>query len=271
MSFIFFYPRIRPLDDDGNPMPGCYLQFYESETTTPTPVYADGDLETELPNPVVSNAAGIFPAIYGDPSVVYRMQLYTADDVLISDDDPIHPHAAFPPGTLMMFDGTEEDRDDAYPPALWELCDGDNDTPDTRDRSPVGVSNTKAIGTTGGDASGTTSAEGAHDHTGDTGSVVLDADNMPVHGHRLYVWDTGGTDGAPRGYTAASNIAVVGSDEAGGGYREQTVGGTDIIEEAGTADPEGHAHTITEEADHTHTVDTQSPYFTTWFLKRKAS
>lgn len=270
MSFLLFYPRMRPLDDNGEPMSGCYLQFYESGTTTPTPVYADGDLDTALTNPVVANAAGVFPAIYGDPSVVYRMQLYNAADELISDDDPIHPHVAFPAGTVVMFNGTEEARDAAYPSALWELCDGDNGTPDTRDRSPVGVSNTKDIGTTGGEDGGTTGEAGAHDHGGATDETVLDADTMPVHGHRAYVWNTSGTDGAPRGYQAASSIAIVGSDESGGAYRESTVGGTKIIEETGEADPDGHDHGITAADAHTHSYSSQTPYFTIWFLQRKA-
>ncbi len=270
MSFLLFYPRMRPLDDNGEPMPGCYLRLFESGTTTPTPVYADGALTTPLSNPVVANAAGVFPAIYGDPSVVYRMQLYNAADELISDDDPIHPHVAFPAGTVVMFNGTAEARDAAYPSALWELCDGDNGTPDTRDRSPVGVSGTKAIGTTGGDAGGTTGEAGAHDHGGAVSETVLDDSTMPVHGHRAYVWDTSGTDGAPRGYQAASSIAIVGSDEAGGGYRESTVGGTKIIEETGEADPDGHDHGITAADAHTHSYSSQTPYFTIWFLQRKA-
>lgn len=279
MSFIFFYPRIRPLDDDGNPMPGCYLQFYESATTTPTPVYADGDLDTALTNPVVANAAGVFPAIYGDPSVVYRMQLYTAEGVLVSDDDPIHPHSSVPPGTIVMFDGTAEDRDAAYPPALWDLCDGDNSTPDARDRSPVGVSNTKAIGTTGGDASGTTSEAGAHDHDGAVSETTLDATNMPKHYHRLWAWVGGGSDGEHECASRPGGAGIGGqrADQPSGGsfayarYANTSDNSNQLVEDSGSDTVAGHDHDISEDGAHTHTVDTVAPYFTVWFLKRKSS
>lgn len=271
MSFLLFYPRMRPLDDNGEPMPGCYLQFYESGTTTPAAVYADGALTTPLSNPVVANAAGIFPAIYGDPSVVYRMQLYNAADVLISDDDPIHPHVAFPAGTVVMFNGTAIERDAAYPSALWELCDGDNGTPDTRDRSPVGVSGTKAISTTGGASSGTTSSAGAHDHGAETGSTVLSAGNMPVHSHEIFAFNTTNVDGRVDGFALTGNdVSVAGERNSGGAYILDNGMNTQIIRDAGTASPTGHTHSIASVAAHTHDYSAQSPYFTIWFLQRRA-
>jgi hypothetical protein len=261
MSFLFFYPRMRPPDDNGEPMPGCYLQFYESGTTTPTPVYADGGLTTPLQNPVPSNAAGAFPAIYGDPAVVYRMQLYTAAAVLVSDDDPVHPHVAFPTGTLIMFDGTAVERDAAYPPVLWALCDGSLGTPDTRDRGPVGVSNTKPIGSTGGNPSGMTGAAGGHDHGGDTG------------GHALTAAENG-----PHAHTGLTGVPMSADDNSQGPYTrlegssEQADGTADFgtIVTGSSGSGTAHDHPIPTEPDHTHAFDAQSPYFTCWFLKRKA-
>lgn len=264
MSFLFFYPRMRPLDDNGDPMPGCYLKFFESETTTPTPVYADGDLETELGSTVTSNAAGIFPAIYGDPSVVYRMQLYDADDTLISDDDPIHPHVAFPAGTIVMFDGDATSRDAAYPPALWELCDGDNGTKDTRDRVPIGVSNTKPIsgdGSTSDGSGGTTDPAGGHDHGGATdGHALTEAENGP-HTH----------EGATVACSADDN-AQLQSDHWVEISGEQSLGTQSLptFETASSGDGDPHTHDITAETDHTHDFDATPPYFTVWFLKRKS-
>jgi hypothetical protein len=276
MSFLFFNPLAQPLDDNGDPMPECYLQFYEHDSTTPTPVYADADMETELSNPVVANAAGRFVPIYMDPAVVYRVLLFDAADVEQWDVDPIHAHVAFPPGTVVMFDGTAEERDAAYPPALWELCDGDNGTKDTRDRCPVGVSNTKPIsgaGSTGGTASGTTDPDGAHDHGGDTGDTVLEAANMPVHNHRLYVKTASDSDNETFGFGNATTEGLTGQLAADGPYGYVEAGlseaGDPLVEEAGAADPDGHDHTITEELDHTHGFSAQSPYFTMWFLKRK--
>jgi hypothetical protein len=267
---IFFDLRPRPLSLSGQIMPGCYYQFYESETTTPTPVYADADLETPLDNPLVADADGRFPVIYMDASVVYRVQLYDADDVLQYDADPVHPHSSVPPGTLVMFHGTEEDRDDAYPPALWEVCDGDNGTPDSRDRSPVGVSNTKSIGDTGGSATATTSEAGAVAE-GATGETELGPTNMPKHTHRLFAFNTTNVDGRVDGFALGGNdVSVAGERNAGGAYITDNGFGTQLIEDSGSDDVEGHDHTIPAIPDHTHDVDTQSPYFVTWFLKRKS-
>lgn len=260
MGFLLHDPMLRPLDDNGDPMPGCYLQFYESETTTPATVYADGDLETALENPVTSNAAGIFPAIYGDSATVYRRQLYTAADVLVSDTDPLHPHVDFPAGTLVMFDGTAEARDAAYPSSLWELCDGDNDTPDSRDRCPVGVSNTKDIGTTGGDATGTTDPAGGHDHGGATDGHALTAEENGPHTHEDITLPMSSDDNSQSPYDR-----IEGSSEQSDGT--STIEGAETGS-SGSGTP--HTHDITAADDHTHDFDCQSPYFTVWFLKRKS-
>lgn len=263
MSFLFFYPRMRPFDDDGLPMPGCYLKFFQSATTTPTPVYdASG---TALGVQVTSNAAGVFPAIYGDPSIVYRMQLYTEDDILVSDDDPIHPHVAFPEGTMMMFDGTAVNRDARFPPALWELCDGDNGTKDTRDCAPVGVSNTKPIsgaGSTGGAAGGTaTDPAGAHSHGGVTGGHSLTTAELAAHTH------SGGS-----ATCSSDDNSQLESDHWFCISGEQSLGNQSLPTftsgSAGSGD--AHTHTIGAALDHTHDFVATPPYFTVWFLKRKA-
>jgi hypothetical protein len=271
---IFYDLRARPLDSNGDIMPGCYLQFFESETDTPTPVYSDGDLDTELGTTVTAEADGRFPTIYMDSAIVYRVKLYNAANEQQYDEDPVHPHLTVPAGTVVMFNGTAEDRDTAYPPALWELCDGDNGTPDTRDRCPVGVSGTKAINTTGGTASGTTATAGAHDHGGDTGETVLTENNMPVHNHRLWVKTASDGDNETFGFGGATVEGLTGQLAADGPYGYVEAGlaeaGDNLVEDAGLADPEGHDHDITEEPAHDHDFDAQSPYFTIWFLQRKA-
>lgn len=270
MSFLMFYPRIRPLDNNGEPMPGCTLQFYATLTTTPVPVYADAAMTTPLTHPVVANAAGAFPAIYGDPAVVYRMQLRTALGVLISDDDPINPQVPIPAGTVMMFHGTSVQRDAAYPPALWWVCDGANGTPDTRDRSPVGVSSTKPIsgaGSSGGTA-GTvnTSIAGAHSHAITVDSHVLTISEMPAHNHRFYYSLAGrsasGDD--PGMYTSTSGVM---RDNVIDRFGTQIA--AQIIEDKGGGAAHSHTGSSASNGDHFHTISGQSPYVTVWFLKRR--
>lgn len=264
----FFDLRPRPLSLTGQIMPGCYYRFYETSTTTPAAVYADGALTTPLTNPLVADADGRFPVIYMDPGVVYRVQLYDAANTLQYDADPVHPHVAIPPGTLVMFDGTESARDAAYPPALWWVCNGANGTPDTRDRSPLGVSNARPIGTTGGGGSATTDPAGGHGHTITVQGTAITASQMPAHTHRAYVCTTG--DGSTHNF---QNVAGFAGDTDYAAYYTRNSGdtGTQLIENTGGGQTHTHDASAASVAAHTHTLGAmQSPYFTTWILKRRS-
>ncbi len=271
MSFLLHDPVMRPLDEAGAIMPLCYLVFYETGTTTPTPVYSDDDLLSELGTDgvVVSDSAGEFPAIYGDSAVVYRRQLYDADDVLISDTDPMHPHAQFPAGTMVMFYGDSTARDAAYPPALWELADGDNSTPDMRGRLPIGADGATYVadGTGYGSAPGNveSSSNGAHTHTGATGSTAAD---LAAHTHFVAANVIQGSATAPSASNYVAGETTVGGDteyDLQGTATAATVGLTSSTGAGG-----GHTHTIGSDGAHTHTTAVPlPPCRALWFLMRK--
>jgi len=82
-------PVYRAVDDNGLPLSGALLQFYETGTTTPTNVYTSSALTTPLSNPVVADSGGLFAPIYLDPTVTYRCQLLTSAGSLIEDIDPL--------------------------------------------------------------------------------------------------------------------------------------------------------------------------------------
>ncbi len=112
-GFLWYDGQSKPLSTGGQPQAGCYLVFFLTGTTTPTNVYADGALTTPLSQPTpgsvnpvagtVSDGNGRLPAIYLNPSVVYRYQLYSAAGVLLEDRDPFFapgsPTVTFPNGT----------------------------------------------------------------------------------------------------------------------------------------------------------------------------
>ncbi len=273
MSFRIHDPIWRPLDEAGAIMPGCYFAFYESGTTTPAPVYADAALATPLglvEGELIANAAGRICAIYGDSAIVYRRRLYNAADELLEDVDPLHPSASHPAGTIVMFRGDSTARDAAYPPALWEVCDGDNGTIDFRDRFPIGVSNTKAAGDTGGSAgSATTDSAGAHDHSGATGSTTLTANQIPAHRHFIAANVVGSSD------TAIDNAHSIDKETSAGGdteYKLRYSGTSDatVGRSSEVGGGTGHTHTISSGGSHTHDVTIPlPPWGAVWFLERK--
>lgn len=273
-GFVFYDLRARPLSLTGAIMPGCYYRFYVTQTTTNTPVYADGALTTSLANPLFSDGDGRFPVIYQDPSVVYRVQLYDAANVLQYDVDPVHALAAIQPGTVIEFFGTALQRDAAYPPALFGVCDGTNGTPDNRDRFVVGVSATKAIGSTGGSVVTETEPAGAM-AAGVTGETVLTAAMGPLHNHRAYVRTSATQRGNTRGFGFASTAGFEGQiiDDAPYGYLDvaPSSGGNKLIEDSGSATPDGHDHTTPAVPDHVHDIAGGGlpPYLALWKIMRK--
>lgn len=57
----------------GAPIPGALLGFFLTTSDTPAATYSDVNLTIANTNPVVANAAGIFPSIFLDPTITYRV------------------------------------------------------------------------------------------------------------------------------------------------------------------------------------------------------
>jgi hypothetical protein len=79
-SVIYFNDAV------GRSEPGAQSFFYEAGTTTDKTVYANKALTIPLPQPVVADAAGIFPDIYLAPGS-YRWVIQDANGVQIDDKD----------------------------------------------------------------------------------------------------------------------------------------------------------------------------------------
>lgn len=272
-AYLFHSPVFRPLNISGGILPGAKIQFYISGTTTPTDVYADAGLTTPLSNPVIADADGRFVAIYLDPTVTYRALLFDEDDALQWDIDPLAQARDFVPGTVLMFYGTEQALEAAYPPALWQQLDGNNGAPDIRDRSPIGVSTTLNPGDTGGSASpATTSAAGGHDHGGAVSDEALSVAQIPAHHHRVWGANNEGLSGlADQSLGAAASNSFAGYRLGSGqAYIENTPTGNDqFVEDTGSGDT--HDHDIQSVADHTHTVTVTPPYLALYFIMRRAA
>lgn len=79
----------RVLDSSGKPVSGAQLFVYLTGTTTKTPSYASSSMLVQNTNPVVADSGGLFPPIFLDPTLTYRLRLTDANGaVLAPDADP---------------------------------------------------------------------------------------------------------------------------------------------------------------------------------------
>jgi hypothetical protein len=150
---------------------------------------------------------------------------------------------------IMMWYGTTSNV-----PYGWQLCNGDNGTPDLRDRFVIGAGAAYNTNTQGGAASNTaiTASNGAHSHAGITGNTALSIAQMPNHTH-----------------PASGTVLTV----SGTGYfihqAGQQTGGTSTLV-ANTGGGQGHDHTISSDGAHTHSVvvSTIPPYYALCYIMK---
>ena len=73
--------------DDGKPLAGGKLFFYDTGTTDLATTYSDSDQTVANANPVVLDAAGRMPDVFYTGSL--KIVLTDADDVIIEERDPV--------------------------------------------------------------------------------------------------------------------------------------------------------------------------------------
>ena len=249
---------------------------------------------------------GTFPNFGDVPSVDSGIVTLTADEInalpqAITDENTamqaevaaIVPHVV-PQGAIIMWSGSE-----GAIPAGWAICNGQNGTPDLRDRFIVGAGTGGgyAIGDTGGAIGASTDSQGAHDHGGNVGDHALTVAQMPKHRHHIWVDheqfgpDNGfqnikpmidsGTAGALRQTSGSDYDASRPWDYRNGdpapvdGIRggEPTLGLTSYQKENDGEAPASygqvHAHTISSDGDHSHSIsDIRPPYYALAFIMK---
>lgn len=178
---------------------------------------------------------------------------FIADDgqILETQIDPLAwIRRGVPYGAILMWAGLVADIPDS-----WALCDGDNGTPDLRDRFVIGAGNTYAEGAVGGTAShthtGTLANGGEHTHNVTVADHVLTVAEIPAHKHGNGIGQDDaqallyGTQAASSGQnmtTNTDNALMEGFTETIGGGAAHTHAGS-VTETGGT-----HDHDITLDA-----------------------
>lgn len=89
---LFTLPRQAQLDATASLrlMAFAKAYFFETGTTTPQDTYTTSERNVAHENPVVADSAGVFPAIYLDPERQYKLQVKTAADTLVYEQDPVN-------------------------------------------------------------------------------------------------------------------------------------------------------------------------------------
>lgn len=90
---LLYSPRMQFLDMLSKVLAGATAYFYLTDTTTPATVYQDVDLSDPFGASVPADAlTGMFPTIFLDPTITYRMKVIIAGGDLANpllDIDPI--------------------------------------------------------------------------------------------------------------------------------------------------------------------------------------
>jgi microcystin-dependent protein len=146
--------------------------------------------------------------------------------------------------------------------------------PNRQDRVGVGAGLSYARGATGGAVTATTSTDGAHNHTGNTGGTAITTAQMPSHTHT----GTTNTAGAhthnvntPNTFGEFQNNGFpVACDTLSGFSFNVTTGSSGVHDHAFTTNATGggatHNHTISTDGSHNHTVSTLQPYLASTFI-----
>ncbi len=169
------------VDENGAPIPGAKLYFYENETTTPKDTWSDIDLSVGSENawPVIADGAGRFLVDIFLDTDPYRIKLTDENGVQIWVKDDCNtfngPASAsgFPfPGAVVEFYGTQDELNTALA-SFWYVFDGNNGLPNYDNKYPKTCIDVASIGTTGG----------SNTPTGTVGGTAISVSQMPQHDH----------------------------------------------------------------------------------------
>jgi hypothetical protein len=187
-------------DNNGIPNAGGLIYTYQAGSSTLLTTYTTVNGTIANTNPIVLDAYGRTPSeIWMQTGYSYKFIIQTADAVTLQTLDNLYPilqnapavSATFSTGMIIIWSGSLGSI-----PLGWVLCDGNNATPDLRDRFIVGAGNTYAIGANGGSANAIVVS---HTHTPTT--TVTD----PTHNHASF--KNAAPNGAGSGVCLADNAS----------------------------------------------------------------
>ena len=217
--------------NNGEPLVGGKLDTYQAGSTTPLTTFTDSSGLIPNTNPIILGTDGRPPdTIWLSEGFFYKFVLSDADDVQIQVYDNLYgiigvsPPAAtpIPSGGILLWSGSIGSI-----PAGYVLCNGNNGTPDLRDRFIVDAGSTYAVDATGGSADATLPT---HTHTATSTSTSTDSG----HTHPT-VGGTGNASGGGGSFTAAFVDGITHTSTSGTSTANVTTTTTTTNANAGTS------------------------------------
>jgi len=199
-------------DNNGIPNAGGLIYTYQAGSSTLLTTYTTVNGTIANTNPIVLDAYGRTPSeIWMQTGYSYKFIIQTADAVTLQTLDNLYPilqsaptvSSAFVAGMIIIWSGSL-----GSVPAGWVLCDGNNSTPDLRNRFVVAAGSTYAVGAVGGSADAITVT---HTHTAtvtDPGHNHLSGSNG---GDTSATWNPFGFDAGQRWDGAGPASGAIGS------------------------------------------------------------
>jgi len=250
--------------NDGLPLNGGKILTYQAGSTTPFTTYTDSNGLIANTNPIILGTSGRPPSeIWLEEGYFYKFVLTDASDVTIQTYDNLYgiigvaptPATPTPSGVIVLWSGSIGSI-----PAGWYLCNGNNGTPDLRDRFIVGAGSTYAVDATGGSANAITVS---HTHTF-TGSAAT----AGTHTHGVWS-DSAGADGTARAFNNALARSIAAIVDVPSGYIT-TVNNNGSPQQA-LENSGSHTHTVTGTTDSTGSSGTNAnlpPYYALCYIMK---
>lgn len=167
------------LTTTGLPLAGGQLYTYQAGSSTLLATYTDVNGLIPNTNPIVLGTDGRLPSeLWFTQGYNYKLVLKDSNSNLIATYDNLYGILAtsatttspFITGMIMIWSGAI-----GTIPSGWVLCDGNNGSPDLRDRFVIGAGNTYSVAQTGGSANAVVVS---HTHT-----ATFVGDALPAHSH----------------------------------------------------------------------------------------
>lgn len=191
------------LNAEGIPLVGGKIYTYQAGSSTPIDTYTDVNGTIANTNPIILGTDGRCPdEIWLTYGYSYKFVIKDASDVTIQTLDNLYgilqtaPSSAptVPSGCILLWSGASGSI-----PSGYYLCNGQNGTPDLRNRFIVGAGDTYAVNDTGGSADAIVVT---HTHTATSTSVVTDPGHKHTAGQSVSSGPVGGFySGAAEGST----------------------------------------------------------------------